>query len=92
MAVVKVKGQVPIKEDCRINICGSKVTYCPGNAKKVDENFKVKGDDTQVTLNIMILNGKLNGKLKIDKKGGSMHHDGLFIIKKVESTDNLEKA
>jgi molybdopterin-binding protein len=81
-AAVKIKDRVTIEEDCRINIGGPKVTFYLGDSKKDEENFMVKGDDTQITLNIMIP----NGKLKIEKKSDDCIMTGWFIIEKLEST------
>jgi len=82
--VLKVKDRVTIEEDCRINTNtgAPKVTFYLGDTKKDEENFMIKGDNTQVTANIMIP----NGKLKIDKKSDNCIMTGWFIIEKLEST------
>jgi len=77
----KIRDRVTIEEDCRINENGPKVTFYLGDAKKDEENFQVKGDDTHVTANIMIP----NGKLKITGGVDNCIMTGWYIIEKVES-------
>ncbi|HMC98985.1 MAG TPA: hypothetical protein VKH37_02500, partial [Ferruginibacter sp.] len=79
---VKIKDRVTIEEDCRVNVGGPKVTFYLGDSKKDEENFMIKGDDTWVTANIMIP----NGKLKIDKKSDNCMMTGWYIVEKLEST------
>jgi hypothetical protein len=80
-SVVKIKDRVTIEEDTRVNVGGPKVTYYLGDAKKDEENFSVKGDNTRVTLNIMIP----NGKLKITGGVNNCIMTGWYIIEKLES-------
>ena len=78
---VMVKDRVTIEEDCNINVGGPNVTFYLGDAKKDEENFIVKGDNSTVTLNIMIP----NGKLKVTGGARNSTMNGWFIVEKVES-------
>ena len=78
---VKIRDKVTIEEDCRINVGGPKVNFYLGDAKKDEENFSVKGDNTWVTLNILIP----NGKLKIAGGSNNCIMTGWFIVEKLES-------
>ena len=80
---VKVKDKVKIDADCRVNVGGPKVTFYLGDNSGDEEKFTVKGDNTQVTANIMIP----NGKLKVN--GGESRMSimtGWYIVEKLEST------
>ncbi len=78
---VKVRDRVTIEEDCRINICGPKVTFYVSDTKKDEENFTVKGDDTWVTANVVIP----NGKLKITGGTDNCTMTGWYVVEKMES-------
>lgn len=78
---LRVKDKVTIEEDCRVNVDGPKVNLYLGDTKKDEENFTVKGDNTQVTLNIMVP----NGKLKINGGVNNCIMTGWFIVEKLES-------
>jgi hypothetical protein len=78
---VKIKDKVSIEENCRVNVDGPKVNFYLGDSKKDEENFTVKGDNTQVTLNIMVP----NGKLKINGGANNCIMKGYFIVEKLES-------
>lgn len=78
---VKVSQEVKVEADCRINVCGPDVSFYLGDDRNDEENFLVKGDDTWVTLNIMIPNGDLT----IDKESDDCIMTGWFIIEKLES-------
>ena len=80
---VKVKGKVKIDADCRVNVNGPKVTFYVGDNTGDEEKFTVKGDNSQVTANVMIP----NGKLKVN--GGESRMSimtGWYIVEKLEST------
>ncbi len=80
---VKVKDKVKIDADCRVNVNGPKVTFYLGDTKGDEEKFTVKGDNAQVTANVMIP----NGKLKVN--GGESRMSimtGWYIVEKLEST------
>ena len=79
---VKVKKKVSIEENCRVNVNGPKVTFYMGDNSNDEEEFKVEGGNTQVTLNIMIPKGKL--KVDGDDEGSSSTiMTGWFIIDKI---------
>ena len=78
---VKVSNKVTVEEDCMINVNGPKVTFYLGDNNNDEEKFIVTGDNTMVTLNIMIPNGKL--KVSGGPRYGTM--TGWFIIEKVKS-------
>ena len=78
---VKVSEKVTVEEDCMINVNGPKVTFYLGDSKKDEEKFIVTGDNTMITLNIMIPNGKL--KVSGGPRYGTM--TGWFITEKIES-------
>ena len=80
-ASVKVSNNVTVEEDCMINVNGPKVTFFMGDRNKKEEKFIVAGDNTMVTLNIMIPKGKL--KVSGGPRYGIM--TGWFIVEKVES-------
>jgi hypothetical protein len=79
-ASMKVKNKVTIEEDCRVNVCGPKVTFYMGDNNPDEEKFMIKGDNTWVTANIMIPNGKLQ------MHGGdrSCIMTGWYIIEKLD--------
>ena len=78
---VRVKDKVTVEENSRVNVGGPKVTFYLGDAKKDEENFTVKGDNSMVTLNIMIPNGKL--KVNGGARNGVM--TGWFVVEKLQS-------
>jgi len=78
---VKVSEKVTVEEDCMINVNGPKVTFYLGNSKKDEDKFIVTGDNTMITLNIMIPKGKL--KVSGGPRFGTM--TGWFITEKIES-------
>ncbi|MEI6695711.1 MAG: HYR domain-containing protein [Bacteroidota bacterium] len=80
-AAVKVKNKVTVEEDSRVNVGGPKVTFYLGDNNNDEEKFIVNGDNTQITLNIMIPNGKLS----VEGKANNTILNGWFIIKKLES-------
>jgi large repetitive protein len=59
-ASVKVKDKVTIEDDTRVNVGGPKVTFYAGDNTGGDEKFEVKGENSQVTANIMVPVGKLH--------------------------------
>ena len=80
---VKIKDKVSVDNDSRINVGGPKVTFYLSDAKGDEEIFTVKGENTQVTANIIMP----NGKLKV--QGGDSRAcimTGWYIIDKLEST------
>ena len=80
---VKVKDKVKIDADCRVNVNGPKITFYLGDTRGDEEKFTVKGDNSQVTANVMIP----NGKLKVN--GGESRMSimtGWYIVEKLEST------
>jgi hypothetical protein len=81
-ASVKVKNKVTVEEDCRINIGGPKVTFYIGDNNPDREKFTIKGDNTQVTANIMIPHGKLK-IIRDDNQPCIM--TGWYIIEELES-------
>lgn len=81
ITAVRVKNNVTIGENTRVNVGGPKVVFYIGDAKKHQENFLVKGDNTQVTAIIMIP----NGKLKVTGGNNNAIMTGLFIVDKLES-------
>ncbi|MBK6378333.1 MAG: T9SS type A sorting domain-containing protein [Chitinophagaceae bacterium] len=81
-ASVKISEKVTVDQDCMINVNGPKVTFYLGDNKKDEENFTVTGDNTMITLNVMIPNGKL--KVIGGPRYGTM--TGWFITEKIEST------
>ena len=83
-ASVIVKNKVYVKDDAHVNVGGPKVTFYVGDNYGGDESFKVNGDNTRVTANIMIP----NGKLKVE--GGGYPNrptimTGWYIIEKLEA-------
>jgi hypothetical protein len=80
-ASVMVKDKVTIEEDCRINVCGPKVTFYCGDNKKDEEKFMVKGDNSWVTANIMIP----NGKLQVHGGNSNCIMTGWYIVEKLNS-------
>ena len=78
---VKIFDKVTVEEDCMINVNGPKVTFYLGDNNKDEEKFIVTGDNTMITLNIMIPNGKL--KVSGGPRYGIM--TGWFITEKIES-------
>lgn len=56
---VRVSKSVTIGRDVIVNPDNHKVTFYMGDEKCDDERFHVKGDDTKVTANIFMPNGKL---------------------------------
>lgn len=64
-AVVKVKEEVKIEDDCKINVNGPKVTFYVGNCGE-DGKFEIDGENTQFTANIFMP----MGKLEVDGKCG----------------------
>jgi len=81
-AAVKVKDKVTVEAYTRVNVGGPKVTFYAGDNSGDEEKFEVKGEDNQVTANIMIP----NGILKVD--GGSYNAwptvmTGWYIIEKL---------
>ncbi len=59
-ASVKVKDKVTIEDDTRVNVGGPKVTFYAGDNTGGEEKFEVKGENSQVTANIMVPVGKLH--------------------------------
>ncbi|MGB4937440.1 MAG: PA domain-containing protein, partial [Ferruginibacter sp.] len=79
---VRVKNKVTVDESCRINVGGPKLTFYLGDNNKDEERFKVTGENTEVTANIMIP----NGKLKVDGGNAYCIMTGWFIVEKLESS------
>ena len=80
---VLVKAKVNIDDNSRVNVGGPKVTFHLGDNKGDEEKFTVKADNSEVTANIMIP----NGKLKVN--GGESRMSimtGWYIVDKLEST------
>jgi hypothetical protein len=81
-ASVKVKENVEIRNEARVNIGGPKVDFYVGDGSGTDREFKVNGKNTQVAVNVMVP----NGKLRID--GGAADRTitmtGLYIVEKLE--------
>lgn len=80
-ANVIIRDRVKIEEDCKINEMGPTVFFYLDDNKKDEENFKIKGDNTTVTLNIIIP----YGKLKVTGGARNTIMNGLFIVEKLES-------
>ena len=78
---VKVKNKVTIEESSRVNVCGPKVTFYLGDSNPDEEKFTIKGDDVQVTANIMIP----HGKLQIHGGDDGCIMTGWYIIEKLNS-------
>jgi hypothetical protein len=78
---VRIKDRVTIEENTRINVNGPKVIVYVGDSKKDEENFSVRGDNTEITLNIMLP----NGKLKINAGNSGTIMTGWYIVEKLES-------
>ncbi|MBL7702701.1 MAG: T9SS type A sorting domain-containing protein [Ferruginibacter sp.] len=80
---VKVKTKVTVEDDCLVNSGGPKVTFYLGDNNADEEKFRVKGNNSDITANIMIP----NGKLKIDggKADRPVNMTGWFIIEKLEA-------
>jgi hypothetical protein len=80
---VKVKDQVTVEAYTRVNVGGPQVTLHVGDNRGGEENFLVKGEDNQVTANIIVP----NGKLKVE--GGSFTAwptvmTGWYVIEKLD--------
>lgn len=80
-ALVRIRDRVKIGEDCNMNAGGPMVTFYLDDGKKDEENFQVKGDNSTVTLNIMIP----EGKLKVTGGARNSTMNGWFIAEKIES-------
>ncbi|MEN3324406.1 T9SS type A sorting domain-containing protein [Mariniflexile soesokkakense] len=83
-AAVKVKNKVKVYDDCRINVNGPEVTFYLGDQIDENGNFYVKGENTKVTANILIPNGKL--KVQDGEEQRPTIMTGWFIMEKLEST------
>ena len=79
---IKIKDKVKVASDCQINVGGPKVTFYLADTKADEEKFIVKSDNTQLTANIMIPNGKLKVEGG-DSRMGTM--TGWYVIDKLES-------
>ncbi len=82
---VKVKDKVTVEAYTRVNVGGPQVTFYVGDERDGEENFLVKGEDNQVTANIMVP----NGKLKVE--GGSFTAwptvmTGWYVIEKLDAS------
>lgn len=82
---VKVNDKVTVEAYTRVNVGGPQVTFYVGDNRGGDENFLVKGEDNQVTANIMVP----NGKLKVE--GGSFTAwptvlTGWYVIEKLDAS------
>ncbi len=83
-ASVKVADKVSVEDDAHVNVGGPKVTFYVGDNHGGDESFKVNGDNTRVTANIMIP----KGKLKVTGGGSPTRPTfmtGWYIIEKLEA-------
>jgi hypothetical protein len=83
-AWVKVKDKVDIGDDCRVNVGGPKVTFYMGNNSGGEEKFEVMGENSQVTANIMIPNGRLHVHGGNDINRPTIM-TGWYIIEKLDS-------
>ncbi len=80
---VKIKDKVTVEAYTRVNVGGPQVTLYVGDSRDGEEKFLVKGEDNQVTANIMLP----NGKLKVE--GGSFTAwptvmTGWYVIEKLD--------
>ena len=84
---VIVEKKVSVEADADVNVGGPKVTFYLGDFNNDKENFEVNGDNTRVTANIMIPNGKLTVE-----GGGSTASStimtGWYIIEKLDAKGN----
>lgn len=80
-ASVRVRNKVDIDADARVNVGGPKVNVYVGDGMSDDVKFYVKGEDTYVTVNIMIP----KGKLKVSGGYEMCIMTGWFIVEKLES-------
>ena len=80
-AAVKIKNNVTIAENCLVNVGGPKVNFYFTGNNLDDQRFKVTGNNSQVTLDIMIP----TGKLIITDGVNNTIMTGWFIIEKLES-------
>lgn len=57
---VMVRDKVSVEDDCNVNVGGPKVIFYMGDNNSDPENFEVKGNNSQVTANIIIPHGDLH--------------------------------
>ncbi len=77
---VKVSKKVMVEEDCNVNVGGPKITFYLGDNNPDKEKFTVKGDNTLITLNIMIP----KGKLMVDGHDRNIIMTGWYIVEELE--------
>ncbi len=80
-ASVRVKQQVTVLQNCRVNVGGPKVTFYLGDKDTDEEYFTVLGGNTQITANIMIPNGLLS----VSGVFGNDIMTGWYIVERLES-------
>lgn len=80
---VKIKANVEIRDNVAVNIGGTRVDFYLGDAYGSTNEFKVKGKNIQVAVNIMVPHGKLT--VEGGDANGSITMKGLFIVEKLES-------
>ena len=78
---VNVSESVNIGEDCRINVNGYDVIFYIGDNDRDDEKFIVEGNNTWVTANIMIP----NGKLQVHGGKSNCIMTGWYLVEKLNS-------
>lgn len=82
--MVKVKDKVTVEDDTRVNVNGPKLTFHVGkNYGGNDGNFDVKGENVQITANIIIPKGKL--KMGNGKAGRETVMTGWYVIEKLDA-------
>ena len=86
-ASVIVKDKVTVNANTDVNVGSPKVTFYLGDSNKDNESFKVNGDNTRVTANIMLPKGKLT----VDGGGSTASSTimtGWYIIEKLDAKGN----
>lgn len=83
-AYVRVRDKVDIENDNRVNVNGPKVTFYLGSSEEAEGSFYVRGENTQVTVNVMMPNGGM------EVGGGKLNRTtvmtGWYIIDKLASS------